>query len=176
MPEAEAFDVKQVVAFDGSFGPREIDELRHAIAHDQANFRTLRDAVAELQKRESPSPASFVRLGVCLYLLGRYYAAIEALQKGDGGALAHFYLAKSYAARHFFDEAVGSWDAAKKAGYNADACSLGKAETLRCAGNPKESLEVLDALSGAVEQTAGAAHDLKRLADGLANLVGRFKV
>ncbi len=28
----------------------------------------------------------------------------------------------------------------------------------------------------AVEQTAGAAHDLKRLAEGLANLVGRFKV
>ena len=30
--------------------------------------------------------------------------------------------------------------------------------------------------SGTVEQTAGAAHDLKRLADGLAGLVGRFKV
>ncbi|MPN15873.1 hypothetical protein SDC9_163209 [bioreactor metagenome] len=30
--------------------------------------------------------------------------------------------------------------------------------------------------SGTVEQTAGAAHDLKRLADGLAALVGRFKV
>ena len=111
-------------------------------------------SVAELQKRENPTPASFVRLGVCLYLLGRYYAAIETLQKGDGGALAHFYLAKSYATRHFFDEAVASWDAAKKAGYNADACMLGKAETLRNAGNAKGSLEVLDALSGAVEQTA----------------------
>jgi methyl-accepting chemotaxis protein len=30
--------------------------------------------------------------------------------------------------------------------------------------------------SGAVEKTAGAAHDLRRLADGLQNLVGRFKV
>ena len=30
--------------------------------------------------------------------------------------------------------------------------------------------------SGTVEQTAGAAHDLKRLADSLASLVGRFKV
>ena len=29
---------------------------------------------------------------------------------------------------------------------------------------------------GTVEQTAGAAHDLKRLADGLGALVGRFKV
>jgi methyl-accepting chemotaxis protein len=30
--------------------------------------------------------------------------------------------------------------------------------------------------TGAVEQTAGAAHDLKRLAEGLAAMVGRFKV
>ncbi len=154
MPETEVFDVKQVVLFDGSFGPREISELQQAIAHDHAAFRILRDAVAELQKRENPTPASFVRLGVCLYLLGRYYAAIETLPKGDGGALAHFYLAKSYAARHFFDEAVASWDAAKKAGYNADACMLGKAETMRSAGNAKGALEVLDSLSGAVEQTA----------------------
>ena len=28
--------------------------------------------------------------------------------------------------------------------------------------------------SGAVEQTAGAAHDLKNLADGLQNMVGRW--
>ncbi|MFW5692881.1 MAG: DNA-directed RNA polymerase subunit alpha C-terminal domain-containing protein [Thermoguttaceae bacterium] len=154
MPEVETFDVKQAVLYDGSFGPREIDELQQAIAHDQSNFRSLREAVAELQRRENPSPASYVRLGVCLYLLGRYYAAIEALQKGDGGALARFYLAKAYAARHFFDKAVESWDAARKAGYNADACALGKAETLRWAGDAKGSVEVLDALSGAVEQTA----------------------
>jgi methyl-accepting chemotaxis protein len=30
--------------------------------------------------------------------------------------------------------------------------------------------------TGTVEQTAGAAHDLKRLADGLTAMVGRFKV
>jgi methyl-accepting chemotaxis protein len=30
--------------------------------------------------------------------------------------------------------------------------------------------------TGTVEQTAGAAHDLKRLAEGLASMVGRFKV
>ncbi|MDY0167079.1 MAG: DNA-directed RNA polymerase subunit alpha C-terminal domain-containing protein [Thermoguttaceae bacterium] len=154
MPEAEVFDVKQVVLVDGSFGPREITRLEQAIAHDHGSFRTLRDAVSELQKRENPSPACFVRLGVCLYLLGRYYAAIEALQKGDGGALAHFYLAKAYLARHFFDEAVASWEAANKAGYNSDACALGKAETLRYAGNPQAAIEVLDSLSGAVEQTA----------------------
>ncbi len=154
MPETDVFDVKQVVLFDGSFGPVEITELEQAIAHAQSNYRILRDAVAELQKRENPSPACFVRLGVCLYILGRYYAAIEALRNGDGGALAHFYLAKAYAARHYFDEAIESFEAAKKAGYHPDACDLGKADVLNCAGNAKAALEVLDALSGAVEQTA----------------------
>jgi methyl-accepting chemotaxis protein len=44
----------------------------------------------------------------------------------------------------------------------------------------KASIEAIAGMarenSGTVEQTAGAAHDLKRLADGLASLVGRFKV
>ncbi len=154
MPETQGFDVKHVVLYDGSFGPHEIEQLVRAIAHDQGNFRALRDAVAELQKRENPTPASYVRLGVCLYLLGRYYAAIEALQRGDGGALAHYYLAKAYAARHYFDKALESWEAARKAGYEADACALGRAQTLRNAGDGKAALEVLDSCSGAVEQTA----------------------
>ncbi len=154
MAEMEAFDVKQVVLLDGSFGPREVAGLQKAIAHDQVSFRALRNAVAELQKRERPSPACLVRLGVCLYLLGRYYGAIEALQRGDGGALAHFHLAKAYAARHCFAESIKSWKAARKAGYNADACGLGKAETLRCTGDPRAAMKVLDSLSGAVEQTA----------------------
>ena len=34
------------------------------------------------------------RLGVCLYLLGRYSDAVETLAHSDGGALTHFYLGK----------------------------------------------------------------------------------
>ncbi|MDY0166821.1 MAG: DNA-directed RNA polymerase subunit alpha C-terminal domain-containing protein [Thermoguttaceae bacterium] len=154
MAETDVVDLRQIVLCDRSFGPCEVAGLRKVIAHDPAGFRSLRDAVAELQKRESPSPASFVRLGVCLYLLGRYYAAIEVLQRGDGGALAHFHLAKAYAARQRFDESIKSWKAARRAGYDADDCALGKAETLRCAGEARAALKVLDSLSGAVEQTA----------------------
>ncbi len=50
----------------------------------------------------------------------------------------------------------------------------------RFSGDVETSIEAIAGMArdntGAVEQTAGAAHDLKRLADGLANLVGRFKV
>jgi len=44
-------------------------------------------------------------------------------------------------------------DAAAKAGYNADHCALSRAEVLRSAGKPQAALDVLDKLSGAVEQT-----------------------
>ncbi len=50
----------------------------------------------------------------------------------------------------------------------------------RFSGEVETSIEAIAGMArnntAAVEQTAGAAHDLKRLADGLANLVGRFKV
>jgi len=156
MAQALEFDVKDVVLFGGSFGPREIEQITEAIAADYANYYSLRQAVSELQAREKQesSPAGMVRLGVCLYLLGRHYAAIEALEQGDGGPLAHFYLARSHFARGEYDQAIASYEKAEKAGYDAGQCALGRAEALRYAGNAQKSLKVLDDLSGAVEQTA----------------------
>jgi DNA-directed RNA polymerase subunit alpha len=154
MAQGLKFDVRQMVLFDGSFGPREIEQMADAMAGDLTAYRTLRDAVAELEMKEDKSPAGYVRLGVCLHLLGRHRSALAALQKGDGGALAHFYMAKSFFALGEYDAAMASYDAAKQAGYNGDACALGRAEALRYAGNPVEALATLDALSGAVEQTA----------------------
>ncbi len=154
MAQGLEFDVKQVVLFNGSFGPREIRHLVDAIASDSSHYDTLRDAVGQLQADEEKSPATMVRLGVCLCLLGRYYAAIEALRKGDGGALAHFCLAKCFFARQHYQEALESYRAAERAGYDADECALGRAETQRYAGDPAAALATLDKLSGAVEQTA----------------------
>ena len=95
-----------------------------------------------------------MRLGVCLYLLGRYYRAIEALEQADGGAMARYYLAKCHFARQEYPAAMESYKAAEKAGYNAGDCALGRAEALRYAGDPAAALKVLDSLSGAIEQTA----------------------
>jgi DNA-directed RNA polymerase subunit alpha len=147
-------DVKQIVLGGGPFGPQEVKQIVSAIAEDFSQYRTLRDAVSELEAREERSPAAAVRLGVCQYLLGRYGLAVEALKTGDGGALAHFYLAKCYFAQQHYDQAIAAYDAAKGAGYNADDCNLGKAETQRVAGNLEAALATLDNLSGAVEQTA----------------------
>ncbi|HEX4142060.1 MAG TPA: DNA-directed RNA polymerase subunit alpha C-terminal domain-containing protein [Pirellulales bacterium] len=146
--------LKQLVLTTGPFGPQEIHRIEQAIAEDFAEFRVLRDAVAELETGEDKSPATAVRLGVCYFLLGRYHIALETLKTGDGGALAQFYMGKAAVALKQFDAAAGYYAAALKAGYNADACALARAEAARMAGDYRGSLAILDNLSGAVEQTA----------------------
>ncbi len=147
-------DLKQLVLSGGTFGPSEIQQVAQAIAGDPSVCRTLRDALAEAETRGDQGPASVVRLGVCLYLLGRYNRALETLKKGDGGALAHFYMAKALLTLDRYREAAEEFAAAKQAGYIGDDCSLGRAEALRYAGSAAAALSILDGLSGAVEQTA----------------------
>jgi DNA-directed RNA polymerase subunit alpha len=154
MSQDTEFDVKQTVLFNGSFGPEEINRLLEAISLDMAQYRVLRDAAEELRTKEDVSPAGKVRLGVCLFILGHFDDAIETLRQGDGGALAHFYIAKSYLVSEQYDTAVEAFEAARKAGYDSDACALGRAETLRSNGKAEKALALLDDLSGAVEQTA----------------------
>jgi DNA-directed RNA polymerase subunit alpha len=154
MPQTVEFDVKQAVLLNNSFGPREVKQMQEFIARDFSQYAVLRDAANELQNREDQTPASRVRLGVCLYLLGRYYRAIEALEQADGGAMARYYLAKCHFARQEYPAAVESYKAAEKAGYNAGDCALGRVEALRSAEDPAAALKVLDSLSGAIEQTA----------------------
>jgi DNA-directed RNA polymerase subunit alpha len=157
MSQMTELDIKQIVLLNDTFGPREVRQMQEAISRDFSQYAVLRDAVAELQgqqPQEEQSPASRVRLGVSLYLLGRYYRAIEVLSQADGGAMAHFYLAKCHFARQEYTEAVESYRAAEKAGYDVGDCSLGRAEALRYSGDAAAALSTLDSLSGAIEQTA----------------------
>ncbi len=131
MAETVEFDLKQAVFWNDTFGPRELRQMQEAIARDFSQYAVLRDAVRELQSRPDHTPASRVRLGVCMYMLGRYYRAIEVLDQADGGAMAHFYLAKSHFARQEYHEAIENYKAAEKAGYDAGECALGRAEALR---------------------------------------------
>lgn len=65
-------------------------------------------------------------------------------------------------------------------GHGLDAIAAATDQQRRFSGDVETSIEAIAGMarenSGTVEQTADAAHDLKRLAEGLANLVGRFKV
>jgi DNA-directed RNA polymerase subunit alpha len=151
------FDLKQTILLDGPFGPQETERLALALSTDVTQLDILREAVSELEHKEQQgelTPAGRVRLGVGLYLTGQYEPAIACLKKGDGGALASYYTAKSYFALGQYADAVKSYDMAQKSGYNIGDCTLGRAEVYRYQNDPANSLAQLDKLSGAVEQTA----------------------
>lgn len=154
MSQIVELDLKQIVLANDTFGPREVRQMQETIGRDFSQYAVLRDAVGELQSQEEHTPASQVRLGVCRYLLGRYFRAIEVLSQADGGAMAHYYLAKCHFARQEYPKAIESYQAAEKAGYDAGDCTLGRAEALRYAEDATAALSTLDSLSGAIEQTA----------------------
>jgi DNA-directed RNA polymerase subunit alpha len=151
------FDLKQAMLIGNSFGPREVENIRVAVRGDASQFDRLRDAVNELEvqnTRDELAHAGRVRLGVGYYLLGDYEHATQVIKKGDGGALALFYQARIHFALEHFADAIKFYDQAQKAGYNVDECTLGRAEVYRYMNQPDKSLEQLDKLSGAIEQTA----------------------
>ena len=150
------FDLRQTVLTDGSFGPQDAERLAFALSVDMTQAEVLRGAISELEAAESSkklSPAGRVRLGVAYYLLGHYDSAVASFKRGDGGALALFYIAKTQFALGLYSEAMTGYDAAQKAGYSADDCTLGRAEVYRYLNKPEEALKQLDKLHGAVEQT-----------------------
>ena len=158
MAQGLQIELKQFVLSNNSFGPQEIRQIVDAISEDYSQFAVLREAVMELEAREDYAPATAVRLGVCYYLLGRYKLTINTLSNSDGGALAHFYLGKSYATLEQWDQAVAAMKAAAGAGYDGEQCSLAMAEAQRRLSNGEAALALLDDLSGAVEQTAEYLH------------------
>jgi DNA-directed RNA polymerase subunit alpha len=147
-------DLKEIVLSNSTFGPNEIEQLTRAISTDPSRVPVLRDSVSELEASENLTPAMAVRLGVCYFLLGRTPRAIETLRSADGSALALFYLGRSLFATGEYPEAIAGYQAAKGAGYNADQCALAVGEAQRYMGDAAASLATLDALSGAIEQTA----------------------
>jgi DNA-directed RNA polymerase subunit alpha len=147
-------DVRDLVTGNGPFGPAEIRALVEALAGDAATHRELRAAVKELESHADRSPAASVKLGVCQHLLGRSQDALGTLKAGDGGALALFYQALAHAAADAHDKAREAFEAAKKAGYDAAACTAGIAESLRAAGRAEDARQELDRLGAKGDSSA----------------------
>src|SRR5690606_3998830 len=71
-----------------------------------------------------------------------------------GGAMTHYYLGKAYMALDKYGEAISAFEQSEKAGYDRDTVRLALAEAYRFDGRLPDALKLLDALSGAIEQTA----------------------
>ncbi|MDO4550712.1 MAG: DNA-directed RNA polymerase subunit alpha C-terminal domain-containing protein [Planctomycetia bacterium] len=148
-------ELKRLVQTNCTFGPREIDQISRMIGSKYSNFKLFRDAVNELESQEEEqAPSGMVRLGVCLYLLGKYRRSLDVLRRADGGAVAHFYMAKDYTALKDYESAERSYLSAKMAGYSSDICTLGIVALKRRSGKLEEALNLLNSLCGPIEQTA----------------------
>lgn len=154
MVQMAIVDIREIVLSNQTFGPQDIERLVRAVEEDLTQAALLRDAVLELQQSPSPSPATLTRLGVCLYLVGKFTEAESTLKQGDGGALAQYYMGKNCFQLEEYDRALAYYDAAEKSGYTAEWCHLSRAEVLRYMGRKEEALKLLDNIFGPVEQNA----------------------
>jgi DNA-directed RNA polymerase subunit alpha len=154
MSGISAFDVRETVVSNHSFGPQDIRQICRVVSEDYSQLGVLRDAVGELAQTMERSPAQAVRLGVCQYLIGKFIEAKETLSHADGGALSHFYLGKTYFQMNDLAKAVEHFNAAKTAGYDTDLCHIAIAEVKRYQGNMQEAMDILDNIFGPAEQTA----------------------
>ena len=158
MISTATLDIRDLVTGTGAFGPADIRNLLESLGSDAAAHRDLRLAVQELEGSGERSPAASVRLGVCQYLLGRVHHSLETLKSGDGSALALFYQGLAHAllgsadVAHY-EKAREAFAGARKAGYDATACDVAIAETMRESGRLDEAAKALEA----IEKREGSA-------------------
>ncbi len=161
MVSSASLDIRDLVTGTGPFGPTEVRGMIQALGSDPTAYRSLRDAVRELESAGERSPAASVRLGVCQRLLGRLHDAIETLKTADGGALALFHQGLAHASEGLHDKACELLAAARKAGYDTAACVAATAESLRKAGRLEEAKAALAGLSEAEAAASADVHATK---------------
>lgn len=136
-------------------------------------FAVVADEVRKLAEKSSRSATEIDAITAQLS------AQSVAVRRSIEAGISH--LESSQAAVHSVSEVLEATNGSvTEVGHGLDAIASATDQQRRFSGDVENSIEAIAGMarenSGTVEQTAGAAHDLKRLAEGLATLVGRFKV
>ncbi|MBU1365944.1 MAG: methyl-accepting chemotaxis protein [Gammaproteobacteria bacterium] len=136
-------------------------------------FAVVADEVRKLAEKSSRSATEID--AITAQLSAQSVAVRRSIEEG----IAH--LESSQNAVHSVSDILQATNGSvTEVGLGLDAIASATDQQRRFSGDVENSIEAIAGMarenSGTVEQTAGAAHDLKRLAEGLASLVGRFKV
>ena len=136
-------------------------------------FAVVADEVRKLAEKSSRSASEID--AITAQLSAQSVAVRRSIEEG----MAH--LESSQTAVQSVSEVLAATNGSvTEVGHGLDAIASATDQQRRFSGEVENSIEAIAGMarenSGTVEQTAGAAHDLKRLAEGLAALVGRFKV
>lgn len=136
-------------------------------------FAVVADEVRKLAEKSSRSASEIDTITASLS------AQSIAVRRSIDAGLSHLESSQSAVApvSNILQATNGS---VAEVGHGLDAIAEATDQQRRFSGEVEHSIEAIAGMarenSGTVEQTAGAAHDLKRLAEGLSTLVGRFKV
>ena len=136
-------------------------------------FAVVADEVRKLAEKSSRSASEIDAITAQLS------AQSVAVRRSIEAGISH--LESSQAAVHSVSDVLEATNGSvTEVGHGLDAIASATDQQRRFSSDVESSIEAIAGMarenSGTVEQTAGAAHDLKRLAEGLAALVGRFKV
>jgi methyl-accepting chemotaxis protein len=136
-------------------------------------FAVVADEVRKLAEKSSRSATEIDAITAQLS------AQSVAVRRSIEAGISH--LESSQAAVHSVSNVLEATNGSvTEVGHGLDAIASATDQQRRFSGDVESSIEAIAGMArentGTVEQTAGAAHDLKRLAEGLAALVGRFKV
>jgi methyl-accepting chemotaxis protein len=136
-------------------------------------FAVVADEVRKLAEKSSRSATEIDSITAQLS------AQSVAVRRSIEAGMAH--LESSQTAVHSVSDVLEATNGSvTEVGLGLDAIASATDQQRRFSSDVENSIEAIAGMarenSGTVEQTAGAAHDLKRLAEGLAALVGRFKV
>lgn len=136
-------------------------------------FAVVADEVRKLAEKSSRSASEIDAITAQLS------AQSVAVRRSIEAGISH--LESSQTAVHSVSDVLAATNGSVTAvGQGLDAIAAATDQQRRFSGEVESSIESIAGMarenSGTVEQTASAAHDLKRLAESLATLVGRFKV
>ena len=147
MAEQMTTDVRALLDRD-PFDIGAVADLREVLGRDPSRYKTLREAVQNIQEREKGhfKPQTHLRLGVAEVLLGRYTAALESLGKAGENGLAHFFRGLALENLQRWGEAADAFAAAAKAGYDPKRSELHRAGALRRAGQADDARKILHKL------------------------------
>jgi methyl-accepting chemotaxis protein len=136
-------------------------------------FAVVADEVRKLAEKSSRSASEIDAITAQLS------AQSVAVRRSIEAGIAH--LESSQNAVHSVSDVLDATNGSvTEVGHGLDAIASATDQQRRFSSDVESSIEAIAGMarenSGTVEQTASAAHDLKRLAESLAALVGRFKV
>jgi DNA-directed RNA polymerase subunit alpha len=150
MPDS-TIDLKALLVEREDCDAGTVQQLRNGLAQGGGQYRALRDVADILKKKieAASGPAAkrwHLKLGISQFFLGHLTDAIENLKQAEG-ALASFYLGRTLASKHDYDEALKAYDRAEKSGYTASQVNLQRAGIYRQKGDLAHSRAILSKLS-----------------------------